>query len=111
MPEMPQWPGNHTGAAMMSPPPRYVDDKAANMMFPSVAANVKSPPSSSPFQPRGPPVPPKEDDYRASPVKNRDRRKDPKGIRVHKEWDVERGVSEESDRQPLDPRNDYDARW
>ena len=109
MPEVPRWPGIYE----MSPPPRYVDNKVANMMFPSLAANVRSPPLSSPNQSRGPPVPPKEDDYQASPTKNWDRRKHAKGIRVQKEWDVERGVSAESDRQPLDPRRDYvyNARW
>ena len=96
---------------MMSPPPRYVDDKAANMMFPSIAINVRSPSTISPVQPRGPPVPPKGDNYQASPTKNWDRRKYGQSIRVQKEWDVERGISEENDRQPLNPRKDYDARW
>lgn len=99
------------GHGMMSPPPRYVNDKAANMMFPSPALNAKSPSSSSPIQSRGPPVPPKEDGYQASPNPDRDRGQYGKGIRVQKEWDVERGFSEESDRQPLDPRRDHNSRW
>lgn len=111
MPEMPRWPGSHTGAAMMSPPPRYVDHKAADMMFPSLAANGRGPSTSSPTRTRGPPVPPKEDDYQASPAKDWDRRRDEKGVRVQRGWDVERGVSGESDRQPLDPRRSYDTRW
>lgn len=111
MPEMPRWPGSPGGAAMMSPPPRYVDDKAADVMFPSLAPNVRSPSSSSPVQPRGPPVPPKEDDYQASPTKKWDKRKQGQGIRVQKEWDVEKGVSEENDRQPLSPRRDYNSGW
>lgn len=90
---------------MMSPPPRYVDDKAANMMFPS---NVRNPSSSSPVQPRGPPVPPKENSYQASP-RNWDRRKH--GQTIPKEWDVEKGVGEENDRQPLSPRGGYNATW
>ena len=101
--EMPQWPGSHGGAAM-SPPPRYMDDNAADMMFPP---NVRSPSSGSPVQPRGPPVPPK--DYKASPTRNWDRRKHGQGI--PKEWDVEKGVGEENDRQPLSPRRDYNAKW
>ncbi|KAL9135600.1 MAG: hypothetical protein Q9175_003217 [Cornicularia normoerica] len=111
MPEMPRWPGSHGEAATMSPPHRYVDNKAANMMFPSSVANVRSPPSRSPIQLGGPPVPPKEDDFQARPTKDEERRKHGKSIRVQKEWDVERGISEESDRQPLDPRRDYNARW
>ncbi len=111
MPELPRWPGSNGGPAMMSPLPRYVDKKAADMMFPSSAANVRSPPLISPIQQRGPPVPPKEDNYQASPTKDWDRRKHDKGIRVHREWDVERGVSAESDRQPLDPRRNHNARW
>ena len=96
---------------MMSPPPRFVNNKAANMMFPPPAMNVTSPSSSSPLQTRGPPVPPKEDDYRGDPTKDWDRRKHGKGIRVQKGWDIERGISEESDRQPLGPRRDYSSRW
>lgn len=96
MPEMPRLPGSHGRAATMSPPP---------------AANLRSPSLSSPIQSRGPPVPPKGDHYQPSPTKDWDRRKHGKGIRVQKEWDVERGMSEESDRQPLDPRRDYNSRW
>ena len=106
MPEMPRWPGGPGGPATTSPPPRYVDGKAADMMFAS-PVGVRSPSSSSPVRPRGPPVPPKEDDYRASPAKDWERRKGGRGIRVQKEWDVERSIGEESDRQPLDPRRDY----
>ncbi|CAF9903843.1 MAG: hypothetical protein ALECFALPRED_003006 [Alectoria fallacina] len=105
MPEMPRWPGSH------APLPRYVDDKAANMMFPSPTTNVRSPSSSSPIRSRGPPVPPKEEDYELSPTKNWDRRKLGKGIRVQKDWDVERAMIEESDTQPLDPRRDYVSGW
>ena len=94
----------------MSPPHRYVDNKAANMMFPSSVANVRSPPLRSPIQLGGTPVPPKEDDFQASPAKDGERRKRRKGIRVQKDWDVERGINEESDRQPLDPRRDYNTR-
>lgn len=96
---------------MVSLPPRYVDNKAANVMFPFPAANVRNPSLRSSSQSRGPPVPPKEDDYQASPAKRWDRRKHGKAIRVQKEWDVERGINEESDRQPLDPRRDYNSRW
>ena len=95
MPERPRLPESHGRAAMMSPPP---------------AANLRSPSLSSPV-PRGPPVPPKGDDYQPSPTKDWDRRKHGKGIQVQTEWDVERGISEESDRQPLDPRRDYKSRW
>ena len=110
MPEIPRWPGSPRGAAMVSPPPRYVDNKAANMMFPSSAANLRSPSLSSPIQSRGPPVPPKEDNYQPSPTKNWDRRHLGKEMRVQEEWDVERGLSEESERQPLEPRKDYSFR-
>lgn len=110
MPELPRWPGGHGEAAMMSSPPRYMDDKAADVIFPSPTANVRGP-SSSPMQSRGPPVPPKEDDYQPNPTNTWDRSKNGKGIRVQKEWDVERGISEESDREPLDPRRDYNSRW
>ena len=96
---------------MVSPPPRYVNNKAANMMFPPPAMNMRSPPSSSPIQPRRPPVPLKEDDYLANPTKDWDRGIHGKGIRVQKGRDIERGISEENDRQPLDPRRDYDSRW
>lgn len=95
---------------MMSPPRRYVDDKAARMMFPPPARNVRSLPSSSPNQPRGPPVPPKEDDYQGNPTKGWDRRTHGKGIRVQKGWDIERGVGEDSDWQPLDPTRGYSSR-
>ena len=49
-------------------------------------------------------MPPKEDDYRASPIKDWDRGKCGKEIRGRDEWGVERGMSEEVDRWPLDPR-------
>ena len=106
--EMPRWHG--------------VSSKAADMMFPSPAMNVKSSTSlNSPIQtrgplrspniPRGPPVPPKEDDYLASPTENWDRGKPAKGIRVQRMWDVESGISEESDRRPLDPWKGDRSRW
>ena len=107
MPEMPRWPGSPGEVRMMSPPPRYVEDKAANMMFPSSVTNVRNLPLGSPM-PSRPPVPPKDDDYRASPTRNWDRKQHGHGIRVQKEWDVERGMSEESDRQPLESKRDYE---
>ena len=117
--EMPRW---HGGSHGSSPPLRYVDSKAAGMMFPSPAMNVWSSPSlSSPIQTRGPlstprlpqapPVPPKEDDYLASHTKNWDGGKPGKGIRVQRVWDVERGISEESDRWPLDRWKEDNSRW
>ena len=30
---------------------------------------------------------------------------------MQREWDVERAISRESDRQPLDPRRDYISKW
>lgn len=109
MPEMPRWPGTHGRAAMVSPAPRYVDSKAADMMFPSSVTSSLPLTSSNPS--RGPPVPPKEDGYQTHTTKNWDRRKYGKGIRARNEWDVESGFSEESDRRPLDPRSQYNARW
>ena len=108
---IPRRPGSRGRGTMTSPPLTHVDNKAGNMMFPSSAANSQSASSSSLIQSRGPPVPPKEDIHQASPTKKWDRKKHGKGIRVQKEWDVERGISEESDRQPLDPRRDYSSRW
>ena len=117
--EMPRWHGGSHG----SPPPlRYVDSKAAGMMFPSPTVSVRSSPSlnspiqtrgplSTPFLPRGPPVPPKEDNYQASPTRDWDRGKHGKGVRVQRVWDVERGISEESDRQPLDRKKEDNSRW
>ncbi len=95
----------------MSPPPRYVNNKAAHMMFPSPAMNVRSPMIRSPIQTRGPPVSPKADDYQASPVQDLDRGEYGKGMRTQKEWDVERGMSEEGDMQPLNPRRYCNSRW
>lgn len=96
---------------MMSPPPRYVDDKAANMMFASQMANMRSLSLRSPVQPTGPPVPPKEDKYQPVPMRDWDRRKNGKGIGAKTEWDVEKGITEENDRRPLDLRRDYHSRW
>ena len=109
MSEMPRWPGTHGRAAMVSPAPRYVDSKAADMMFPSSVTSSLPLTSSNPS--RGPPVPPKEAEYQTHTTKNWDRRKYRKGMRARNEWDVESGFSEESDRQPLDPRSQYNARW
>ena len=111
MPEMPRRPRGHERAPVSSPLPRCEDDTAANMVFPSSAANVRGLSSSSPTQSRGPRVPPKADEYGMSPTRNSDRKNYGKGIRVQTEWDVKRGISEESDRQPLDPRRDYTSRW
>ena len=113
MKEMSRWAGSHAGAVPMRPPPlpRYVDSKMANMMLPSPAANVRSPPLTTTIQQKGPPVPPKEIHFLASPMNNCDIQEHRKGIRVQTEWDVERGISEENGRQPLDPRRIYDARW
>ena len=113
--EMPPWHGG-------TPPPRYVGSKAADMMFPSPAMNVRGSPSlSSPVQsrgplgtpilPRGPPVPPKKDNYRASPTKDWDRGEPGKGVWVQRVWDVERGMSEESDKRPLGPWKGDNSRW
>lgn len=89
-----------------------MDIKAADTMFPTPVMNIREPSSSSPMQPRPPPVPPKEQNYRASPTKDGNTRMHGKEIRVQKEWDVERGISQENDRQPLDPgRRGYNSRW
>ena len=111
MSEMPRWPGIHGRAAMVSPAPRYVDSKAADMMFPSSVTDARSLPLTSSNPSRGPPVPPKEDEYQTHATKNLDRRKYGKGIRGRGEWDLERGFAEESDRRPLDPRSEYNVRW
>lgn len=76
---------------MMSPPPRYVDNKAADMLFSSPAVNIRSPS----IEQKGPPVPPKEADYQACLTKDWDRRRHRQRFWVEKEWDTERGVSEE----------------
>ena len=75
---------------MMSPPPRYVDSKAAGMLFSSPAVNM-----SPSIEQKGPPVPPKEADYQACLTKDWDRRRHGQRFWVEKEWDTERGVSEE----------------
>ena len=111
MTEMPRWPGTHGRAAMVSPAPRYVDSKAADLMFPSPVTDSRSIPWTSSNPSRGPPVPPKEDEYQTHTTKNWDRRKHGKPIPVQREWDVESGFSEESDRRPLNPRSQYNARW
>ena len=111
MPEMPRWPGSHGRAAMVSPAPRYVDSKAADLMFSSPATDARSLPVTSLNSSRGPPVPPKEDEYQTHTTKNWDRRKHGKGIRVPRERDVESGFSEESDKRLLNPRTQYNTRW
>ena len=96
--EMPRWHG--------------VSSKAADMMSPSPAMNVRSSPSlGSPIQTRGPPVPPKEDFHLASLTKNWDRGKSGSEVRVQRVWDVERGASEESDKRPLDSWKGDKSRW
>ena len=100
----------------MSPPPRYVDDKAANMMFSPPTIGVRGPSLSSLVQTRGPPVPPKEDGYQANMAKDWAREKHAKGIRVPKDWDVERGFGKESDERPLGilirgGEGEFDTRW
>lgn len=74
---------------MMSPRPRYVDNKAADMLFSSPAVNLRSPS----VEQKGPPVPPKEDDYQARLTRDWDRRRHGQGLWVEKEWDAEKGVS------------------
>ena len=111
MRELPRWPGSHGRAAMVSPAPRYVDSKAADLMFSSSATDARSLPVTSLNPSRGPPVPPKEDEYPTHTTKNWDRRKHGKVTRVPKEWDVESGFSEEIDRRPLNPRSQYNTRW
>ncbi|KAM0804931.1 hypothetical protein BDR22DRAFT_885025 [Usnea florida] len=110
MAEMPRWPGTHGRAAMVSPAPRYVDGKAADMMFPSPMRDARSLPWTSSNPSKGPPVPPKEDEYQTHTAKNWDKRKHGKCIRVERGWDVERGLNEDSDRQPLDPKSQSSTR-
>ena len=113
--EIPRWHGG-SDSVTPSPPPKSVGTKAAGMLFPLPAMNAQNSPSPSPqiqtraplgtppILPRGPPVPPKEDDYldSLSIAKNRDRGPYEKGIRVPRAWDVESGMSVESDGRPLD---------
>lgn len=128
--EMPKWPGcvPVSQITMSSPPPRYVDNKAAGMMFspaPTYTA-IRSPPPT-----RGsdtvsvrPPVPPKGSYYsptkRWEPASEKDGAAP--GIFVQREWDVERGesiegasqVSEDTERGLLrDKRKDKQeyGRW
>lgn len=120
--EMPKWPGSSPISQTRStpPPPRYVENKAANMMFstaPTFTA-IRSPPPT-----RGsdsvsvrPPVPPKGSYYsptkRWEPAGEKDGAAP--GIFVQREWDVERGVSEETDRHLLRDKREEDreyGRW
>ena len=100
---MARWHGTPTSAAR-SPPPRYVDNKAAGMMFsnsPGSAYKAIQSPTvarmNSDATSRRPPVPPKGSFY--SPGKRWEPAEDESGIYVQRDWDVERGDSEETDRE------------
>lgn len=91
-----------------SPPPRYVNPTPTHSMYASPTNDwTIQPPLKSPK----PPVPPKSKYY--SPTKRREMAEErdlgfARELHVRKEWDVERGESEETDRQGL-VRSD--GRW
>ena len=114
----PTWPGNRelSATTVSSPPPRYVDDKAAGLMFTPVPkyTAIRSPPPTAGSDTISirPPVPPKGSYY--SPTTRWEPAGENDGVApgffVQKEWDVEsgdaiemdqRGVSEDTDRYLL----------
>ena len=93
--EMRNWPSPREHLA-----PRFVDAKAANMMF----SHHSQQSSVAPGAPR---PPPKSPHY--LPERRWDE-KDDRAITVQRDWDVERGASVETDRRLL-PEDTYERRW